>query len=109
MRVDQVLHWLCLVKSRSQATRACREGRVLVAGERVRPSREIRAGDEITLRGLISDRIRLIRIEEVPVRQQSRKEAGEFYAVLSDQQARRDTNGDLDRVGRDADEGLDRD
>ncbi len=82
MRVDQVLHWLCLVKSRSQATRGCREGRILVGGQRVRPSREIRAQEEIALRGLVGDRVRVIRIERVPDRQQSRKDAPDFYTLV---------------------------
>lgn len=85
MRVDQVLHWLCLVKSRSQATRGCREGRILVSGERVRPSREIRAQDEITLRGLVGEKLRVIRIERVPDRQQSRKDAPDYYTLIREE------------------------
>jgi len=85
MRIDQVLHWLCLVKSRSQATRGCREGRILVGGERVRPAREVHARDEITLRGLVAGRTRVIRIDQVPERQQSRQAAATFYTVLREE------------------------
>lgn len=85
MRIDQVLHWLCLVKSRSQGTRACREGRVLVGGERVRPSREVHALDELSLRGLVADKVRVIRIERVPECQQSRRDAPEHYTVLREE------------------------
>ena len=85
MRIDQVLHWLCLVKSRSQATRGCREGRILVGGEQVRPAKEIRAQDEIALRGLVGDKVRVIRIEQVPDRQQSRKDASDFYTVIREE------------------------
>jgi ribosome-associated heat shock protein Hsp15 len=85
VRVDQLLHWLCLVKSRSLVARACRAGRVQVNGATVRPAKEIRAGDRI----LISDpRLRHVREVELlalPVRQLSRREAPEYYRVLRDE------------------------
>jgi len=85
MRIDQVLHWLCLVKSRSQAARGCREGRILVGGERARPAREVHARDEITLRGLVAGRTRVVRIDQIPDHQQSRQAAATFYTVLREE------------------------
>jgi ribosome-associated heat shock protein Hsp15 len=78
MRVDQVLRWLCLVKSRSQAARECRAGRILVNGQAVRPAHEVRAGDSIRRIDLAGG-WRQVRLREVPARQMSRKEAPDFY------------------------------
>lgn len=78
VRVDQALHWLCLIRSRSLAARACREGRVLVNGAPVRPSREVRAGDRIQLRDLLEERSRELELLEEPLRQISRRESAEY-------------------------------
>lgn len=84
MRIDQVLHWLCLLKSRSMAARACQEGRVLLNGGAARPAREVKAGDRITLMNPARDRGRILRILSVPQRQASRKEAPAYYEVESE-------------------------
>ncbi|MDK1472027.1 S4 domain-containing protein [Streptomyces sp. 549] len=49
-RVDTWIWSVRLVKTRSQATAACRAGHVRVNGERVKPARPVRAGDEVRLR-----------------------------------------------------------
>jgi ribosomal 50S subunit-recycling heat shock protein len=85
MRIDQLLHWLCLAKSRSQAARGCQEGRVRVNGELVRPAREVRLQDEITLRGLVGERARVVRVDRLPERQQGRKDAPGFYTLVREE------------------------
>ncbi len=84
MRIDQVLHWLCLIKSRSLAGRGCREGWILVNGETVRPSKEVRAGDRITIQGPVVHRTQVVRLREIPEGQLSRKEAPEHYDRMTD-------------------------
>lgn len=79
MRIDQVLHWLCLVKSRSLAGRACREGRVLLDGQPVRPSHAVHSGDRLVLLNPTRTQATHVRLREVPERQCSRKDAGAFY------------------------------
>jgi ribosomal 50S subunit-recycling heat shock protein len=81
VRIDQALHWLCLVKSRSMAMRACREGRVLIDGQAVRPSRDARAGEGLILLDPARVQARHITLLEVPTRQCSRKEAGRRYRL----------------------------
>ena len=49
MRLDVLLFELRLFKSRSQASEAIQLGRVLLNGQRAKPSREARAGDQVTL------------------------------------------------------------
>jgi ribosome-associated heat shock protein Hsp15 len=83
VRIDQLLHWLCLVPSRSLAGRACREGQVSVNGATVRPSREVRAGDRIALRDPRLEAPRELEVLIVPERQVSRKEAPAHYRWIA--------------------------
>jgi ribosome-associated heat shock protein Hsp15 len=48
-RLDTWLDVACLFKTRSQAQSACRGGKVEVNGERAKPNRLIRPGDEVRI------------------------------------------------------------
>ena len=48
-RLDVWLDVACLFKTRSEAQRACRLGKVSVNGVAVKPHREIRIGDELAI------------------------------------------------------------
>jgi ribosome-associated heat shock protein Hsp15 len=48
-RIDLWLDIACLFKTRSEAQRACRGGKVDVNGEAARPNRVVRPGDEIVI------------------------------------------------------------
>ncbi len=48
-RIDVWLDIACLFKSRSEAQRACKGGKVDVNGTRATPHRDVRMGDEITI------------------------------------------------------------
>ena len=50
VRVDKWLWAARLCKTRGQATEAALGGHVRVAGERVKPSKEVRVGDEVEVR-----------------------------------------------------------
>ncbi len=84
VRIDQLLHWLCLAKSRSLAARGCRQQRVLVNGEPARPARAVRAGDELTLVSTSGRQRRRLRIRDLPACAISRKQAREHYEVLEE-------------------------
>ncbi len=49
VRVDVWLDVACLFKTRSEAQRACKGGKVDVNGQRAKPHRELRLGDEIVI------------------------------------------------------------
>jgi ribosome-associated heat shock protein Hsp15 len=49
LRLDIWLDIACLFRTRSEAQKACKLGRVDVNGQPAKPHREIRAGDEIVI------------------------------------------------------------
>jgi ribosome-associated heat shock protein Hsp15 len=49
MRLDQWLDISCLFKTRSEAQKACKSGKVDVNGQAAKPHREIHPGDEIVI------------------------------------------------------------
>ncbi len=61
MRIDKFLWCVRLYKARSLATEVCRKGRVRSGGEPVKPSRDVKVGDEFEIHdhGLVK-RIRVL-------------------------------------------------
>lgn len=49
LRLDLWLDVACLFKTRSQAQSACRGGKVAVQGQRAKPNRQVRPGDEVRI------------------------------------------------------------
>jgi ribosome-associated heat shock protein Hsp15 len=49
LRIDLWLDIACLFRTRSEAQKACKIGRVEVNGQAAKPHREVRAGDEIVI------------------------------------------------------------
>ncbi|MGH9307830.1 MAG: RNA-binding S4 domain-containing protein [Vicinamibacterales bacterium] len=49
LRIDVWLDVACLFRTRSEAQKACKIGRVEVNGQAAKPHREVRAGDEIVI------------------------------------------------------------
>ncbi|MCM3882263.1 RNA-binding S4 domain-containing protein [Frankia sp. R82] len=76
-RVDTWIWCVRLVKTRSQATDACRAGHVKLNGERVKPAHPVRGGDEIRVR--LAGRERVVVITRVLRRRVGAPVATECY------------------------------
>lgn len=85
LRVDVLLHRLCITKSRNEAKGACDAGAILVNGSGARASREVNAGDRVEVR--FPRRTLEIEIVTLPPKSTSRKAARDMYRVLQDDPA----------------------
>jgi ribosomal 50S subunit-recycling heat shock protein len=83
LRIDVLLHSLCIFKTRSQASRACAEERVWLNGHTVRSSHIVHPGDRIRWRDPLGRYEQEVEIIEVPVGQVSRSAARGMYRELS--------------------------
>lgn len=82
MRIDLWLKKVCLLKSRSLAKSGCRNGRILLGGVETRESRQVSAGDEITL--CFPQRIVCLEVLDIPRGNVARRDAGKYYRILSE-------------------------
>ena len=65
VRIDKYLWAIRVFKTRSDATDACKGGKVRLGGDNAKPSREVKAGDEIQVRkGAVTYRYKVLRLAE---------------------------------------------
>lgn len=79
-RVDKWLWCVRVFKTRSDAAEACRSGAVLVNGNDAKPGRDVRPGDEVTVR-LAGGLTRTLQVVSLP---RSRVAAKELPALVAD-------------------------
>lgn len=79
MRIDKFLKVSRVVKRRTVANEVCSAGRVEINGKVVKPSAEVKPGDEVSIRfGNGVTTFRILKVQET-VR---KEEAGEMYELL---------------------------
>ncbi len=79
MRLDKYLKVSRLIKRRSVANEACAAGRATVNGKVAKPSTEVKAGDELSLRF----GSRLLRAEVLSVAEFAKKEdSASMYKII---------------------------
>jgi ribosomal 50S subunit-recycling heat shock protein len=83
LRLDVLLHRLCLTRSRSEAKAACDAGAVLVDGKPAKASQEVREGQRLTIR--FAHRLLDVELLGLPPKSTSKKAARELYQVLRDE------------------------
>ena len=78
VRLDTWLDVACLFKTRSEASKACKLGKVIVNGVAAKPHRDIKAGDDIEIHRPLG-RKQLIRVRGVADTHVPKAEARQLY------------------------------
>ena len=82
MRLDLWLDFACLFKTRSEAQKACKGGKVDVNGQAAKPHREIKPGDEIVISRPLGRRQR-VAVRDLAERHLPKTDARELYVDLT--------------------------
>jgi ribosome-associated heat shock protein Hsp15 len=82
MRLDLWLDIACLFKTRSEAQKACKNGKIDVNGQPAKPHRVINAGDEIVIHRPLGRRQRLV-VVAIAEKHRPKAEARELYKDLT--------------------------
>jgi ribosome-associated heat shock protein Hsp15 len=81
IRIDKWMWAVRIFKTRSQASEACRKGRIIINGIQVKPSRDIKAGEIILIRK--PPAVYTYRVKGLLQKRQSAKLAQECYEDLT--------------------------
>jgi ribosome-associated heat shock protein Hsp15 len=84
IRLDVWLDVACLFKTRSEAQKACRSGKVDVGGQAAKPNRLIRVGDELQISRPYGRKQRLV-VRRLAARHVPRADARALYEDLTPQ------------------------
>ena len=82
VRLDVWLDVSCLFRTRSEAQKACKAGKVEVNGQPAKPNRDIKSGDEIVISRPLGRKQRVV-VYEVADKHIARKEARGLYEDLT--------------------------
>jgi ribosome-associated heat shock protein Hsp15 len=82
VRLDVWLDVACLFRTRSEAQKACRGGKVDVNGQSAKPHREVRPGDEVVIARPLGRRQRVI-VRGLADRHVAKAQARELYEDLT--------------------------
>jgi ribosome-associated heat shock protein Hsp15 len=82
VRLDVWLDVACLFRTRSEAQKACRGGKVDVNGQSAKPHREVRPGDEVLIARPLGRRQRII-VRGLADRHVAKAQARELYEDLT--------------------------
>jgi ribosome-associated heat shock protein Hsp15 len=82
VRLDIWLDVSCLFRTRSEAQKACKAGKVEVNGQAAKPNRDIKSGDEIVISRPLGRRQRVV-VYEVSDRHIARKDARGLYEDMT--------------------------
>ncbi|GEM_PF-516683 len=80
MRIDLLLKYICLLKSRSSAGALCQSGKVILNARRTKPSSEVREGDRISLEK--ESGTQTVEIIKLPSGQVGKKDVYLYYKTM---------------------------
>ena len=83
LRIDVLLHRLCITRSRSEAKNACDSGAVSLQGKPVKASEAVAVGQTVSVR--FPRRLVEFEVQAIPPKSTSRKSAKEMYRVVRDE------------------------
>lgn len=83
LRVDVLLHRLCITRSRNETKTACDSGAVEVDGSPARASRDVTSGSTVTVH--FPRRTLTFEVLALPGKSTSKKAARELYHVIRDE------------------------
>jgi ribosome-associated heat shock protein Hsp15 len=98
VRVDKWLWAARFFKTRSLATEAVDGGKVKLAGQRVKPAKELRIGDQLTVQ--IGDHEWQVTVQGLSDKRGPAELARQLYEESEESRARRQAQIDLRRVAR---------
>ncbi len=78
VRLDIWLDIACLYRTRSEAQKACKSGKILVNGQPAKPNRSLRVGDKLEL-GRPFGRKQLVQVKALAERHVAKAEARALY------------------------------
>ncbi|MDX1502221.1 MAG: S4 domain-containing protein [Thermoanaerobaculia bacterium] len=81
VRVDKWLQVARIYRTRSQATKACQQGKVKIDGQKVKPHRAIAVGDRVEVEK--GEWVRVLVVRALADRPVAKAEARELYEDLS--------------------------
>ncbi len=79
MRIDKYLKVSRLIKRRTVANEACEQGRIMVNGKIVKPSYEVKIGDEMSIR--FGEREVKVRVTAISEHVKKDEASGMFEAI----------------------------
>ena len=82
VRLDVWLDVACLFKTRSEAQKACRTGKVAVQGQTAKANRQVRRGDELTI-GRPFGRKQVVVVRALTDRHIAKADARQLYEDLT--------------------------
>jgi len=82
MRLDAWLDIACLFKTRSEAQKACRNGKIDVNGQTAKPHRELKVGDAIEIARPLGRRQKIV-VSGLAERHLAKKDARQLYEDLT--------------------------
>jgi ribosome-associated heat shock protein Hsp15 len=82
VRLDIWLDVACLFRTRSEAQKACKAGKIDVNGQPAKPNREIKSGDEIVISRPLGHKQRLV-VYAIADKHIARKDARTLYEDLT--------------------------